>query len=222
MEIKLNQFTLPLLCSLVSTFTYAIICYTLERSKHHSGEPKKQKKRPVIHEEEYTDDDEDAEPEFFARKSKLRKDSLYLAKTKRKTSGDEIQHSKKASDYNVEADIYPEEHSDNDLDDNESEDPAHLLQERIKRSKKNKPGTGGRRGTIAFADELQATLADHFKATCDPCPEKQNCNGSQQAPEEKKQHHAKTIESSLEVKPILKHASCQDICEDIEGKGKCN
>ena len=48
-------------------------------------------------------------------------------------------------------------------DDFESNDPAHLLQERIERSKKSKKGACGRRATIAFADELQATLADHLK-----------------------------------------------------------
>ena len=50
--------------------------------------------------------------------------------------------------------------SNHDQDDDfETNDPAQLLQDRINRSKRNKKGAGGRRATIAFADELQATLA---------------------------------------------------------------
>ena len=54
MEIKLNQYTLPLMCSLVSVFTYAIILYTndrLNRTSTDSEKRKKQRKKDEDHKE---------------------------------------------------------------------------------------------------------------------------------------------------------------------------
>ena len=58
--------------------------------------------------------------------------------------------------------------------------------------KRNKKGAGGRRATIAFADELQATLAEHLK-TCETTEDKHAENGL-----------LSPGINSLDVKPILK------------------
>ena len=87
-------------------------------------------------------------------------------------------------------------------DDFESNDPAHLLQERIERSKRSKKGACGRRATIAFADELQVTLADHLK-TFDTTEDKPTNNAL-----------LSPVINTSDKKPILK----QHVYDDDESK----
>ena len=63
MEIKLNQYTLPLLCGLVSSITYAIIRYTIEQKTQKF----KEKKPPSDSIKNETEDDMAAsvETEYF-------------------------------------------------------------------------------------------------------------------------------------------------------------
>ena len=215
MEIKLNHYTLPVLCGIVSSITYAILYFSSEsfqKAKNSKG-PSKTK----VSDDLSSDDDSDTE--YHMHMSRLRKDSVHLAKHKRKLSNEkssnEALDSKEIlnndeddeSDSSTEnckfkslktrkdslhltplsrtssngktfnrRDVYDQgnlnwdvsqgnaKNSNHDQEDDfETNDPAQLLQERINRSKRNKKGAGGRRATIAFADELQATLADHLK-----------------------------------------------------------
>ena len=218
MEIKLNQYTLPVLCGIVSSITYAALYLTSSSfQKPNSG--KGSKKRKV--KDEFCSEEDSTDTEYFSKKSMQRKDSVHLAKYKRKLSNEKqgansSQNNKNGlnnddddgsdssiSDCNIQSlqtrkdslhltklhhsssnetasRKYKESDKEvlnwvtthgNEKDSNHAEDddfeindPAQLLQERIERSKRNKKGAGGRRATIAFADELQATLVDHLKS----------------------------------------------------------
>ena len=243
MEIKLNHYTFPVLCGVVSSITYAILYFTSNTSK----KTKHASSSQSIDTDESNDDDEDTE--YLNKKSKLRKDSVYLAKNKRKASNEDTIHSNGVLNVNqmfdtddVESDssaigyeieslktkrdslhltklqrhplcektshghnILNEDNSilnvaqgttkysnHDELDEFEISDPAQLLQQRIERSKRNKKGAGGRRATIAFADELQATLAEHLK--------------SHEATEDKHEENSllSPYINSSDVKPILK------------------
>ena len=244
MEIKLNHYTLPVLCGVVSSITYAILYFT-------SNPSKKTKQRANSSHSIDTDESnsEDEDTEYLIQKSKLRKDSVHLAKNKRKASNeetihrngvlkvnqmldeDDVESDSSAIDYEIESlktrkdslhltklQRHPlcekTSHEHNVLDEDnlilnvsrgttkysnhdendelETNDPAQLLQERIERSKRNKKGAGGRRATIAFADELQATLAEHLK--------------SHETTEDKHEENGLLSPSmnSSDVKPILK------------------
>ena len=218
MEIKLNHYTLPVLCGVVSSITIAVLYLTSSSfQKPNSG--KSSKKRKV--KDEFCSEDDSTDTEYLTKKSTQRTDSVHLAKCKRKLSNEkqganDSQNNKYElnNDNNDESDSsisdcnnhslqtrkdslhltklhrsssnettsrkYKESDKEvlkwvtthgNEKDSNHAEDddfeindPAQLLQERIERSKRNKKGAGGRRATIAFADELQATLADHLKS----------------------------------------------------------
>ena len=216
MEIKLNHYTLPVLCGIVSSITYAILYFSSE-SFQKARKPKGSGKTKAYDE---LGSEDDSDTEYYTQMSRQRKDSVHLAKHKRKlssekTSNDALDAIEKSgndeddeSDSSTEnckfqnlktrkdslrltslsrtssngkasnkKDVYDQENLNWDVsqgnaknsyhdqdDDFESNDPAQLLQERIERSKRNKKGAGGRRATIAFADELQATLADHLKS----------------------------------------------------------
>ena len=245
MEIKLNQYTLPVLCGIVSSITYAILYFT-------SNSPQKTKQGDGSSQSKDTDelDSEDEDIEYLFQKSKLRKDSVHLAKHKRKSSNesttlsntalngqqrfnnkDDDESDSSLTDYQIESlktrkdslhltklqrhplsqktsygqnvldgeTLIPngtqgntESSNHENNDEFETNGPAQLLQERIERSKRNKKGAGGRRATIAFADELQATLAEHLK-TCETTEDKHAENGL-----------LSPGINSLDVKPILK------------------
>ena len=212
MEIKLNQYTLPLMCSLVSAFTYAIIFYTndrMNRTSTDSEKRKKQCKKDVDHKdhEEYQSDKLFEKPWV-----KKRKDSLYLAKLKRRTSNDEEEL--KVEDYDNDQGENETSFDSNEKGEYDNDDPAGFLQSRIQRSEQNNRAAGERRGTIAFADELQATLGDHFKTLSESSGEKKNNRGCQDID----CNHKDTQNDMInDVKPILKQLPGSDTLDGMNG-----
>ena len=216
MEIKLNQYTLPLMCSLVSAFTYAIIVYTndrLNRTSTDSEKRKKHGKKDVDHK----DNDEYQSDKSFAKPwAKKRKDSLYLAKLKRRTSNEE-------EEFNVEDYDNDQGENETSFDSNEkgeydSDDPAGFLQSRIERSEQNNRAAGERRGTIAFADELQATLGDHFKTLADSSEEKKKKSGCRDIDCNHKNTQMTNGNDMLnDIKPILKQLPGSDALDGMNG-----
>ena len=212
MEIKLNQYTLPLMCSLVSAFTYAIIFYTndrLNRTSTDSGKRKKQSKKDEDHKEH----EECQSDKLFAKPwAKKRKDSLYLAKLKRRTSNDEEEL--KVEDYDNDQGENETSFDSNEKNEYDSDDPAGFLQSRIQRSEQNNRAAGERRGTIAFADELQATLGDHFKTLSESSGDKKNNRGCQDID----CNHKDTQNDMLnDIKPILKQLPGSDTLDGMNG-----
>ena len=212
MEIKLNQYTLPLMCSLVSAFTYAIIFYTndrLNRTSTDSEKRKKQSKKDEDHKEH-----EECQPDkLFAKPwAKKRKDSLYLAKLKRRTSNDEEEL--KVEDYDNDQGENETSFDSNEKGEYDNDDPAGFLQSRIQRSEQNNRAAGERRGTIAFADELQATLGDHFKTLSESSGDKKNNRGCQDID----CNHKDTQNDMLnDIKPILKQLPGSDTLDGMNG-----
>ena len=259
MEIKLNHYTLPVLCGLVSSITYAVLYLTSSSSKNPKLE-RSSKKRKV--KDEFCSEEDSTDTEYLTKKSMQRKDSVHLAKYKKKLSNekqrvnssqsnkngldndDDDESDSSISDCNIqslqtrkdslhltklhrsssnetasrkfkESDkealdwvaAHGNEKDSNHAEDDDFEinDPALLLQERIERSKRNKKGAGGRRATIAFADELQATLADHLKSF-------------ESHAEDNHGENSLLSPSSITSKPILK----QHINDYIESKFKIN
>ena len=169
MEIKLNHYTLLLLCGLVSGVTFAIILLTIYCVKENTRSSKKKTKTENDN-GEYEDDTEEYEDtNYCIQKSKDRKDSIDLARKKIQPSeaNEEVQYTNDYNNDDIEEDAQYDERKDNQWkyrdEGPENFTPAQMLEERIERSRKSNCGSGGRRGTIAFADELQDTLADHFK-----------------------------------------------------------
>ena len=209
MEIKLNQYTLPLLCGLVSSVTYAIIRYTIQPKTQNFKEKKGQNNSMKDESEE--GDTDSSETEYMIQKSLTRKDSIdaiYLAKHKRKISEsqDEIECNNDPYDKKIKEDTLTEstKYEEYDCDESEENNPAQMLHERIERSKLNSSGTGARRGTIAFADELQATLADHFKHS-DSSVDKSGCNAILNKDGiDKNETNMISAEPASDIKPILK------------------
>ena len=216
MEIKLNQYTLPLMCSLVSAFTYAIIVYTndrLNRTSTDSEKRKKHGKKDVDHK----DNDEYQSDKSFAKPwAKKRKDSLYLAKLKRRTSNEEEEFT--VEDYNDDKGENESSFDGHEKDEYDSDDPAGFLQSRIQRSEQNNRAAGERRGTIAFADELQATLGDHFKTLADSSEEKKKKSGCQDIHCNHKNTQITNGDGMLnDMKPILKQLPGSETLEGMNG-----
>ena len=216
MEIKLNQYTLPLMCSLVSAFTYAIIFYTKDRLNRTSTDSGKRKTRSKK-DEDHNEHDECQSDKLFAKPwTKKRKDSLYLAKLKRRTSNEEEELN--VEDYNDDLGENESSFDGNEKDEYDSDDPAGFLQSRIQRSEQNNRAAGERRGTIAFADELQATLGDHFKALADSSEEKKNNSGCHDIHCNHKNTHLKGGNEMLnDMKPILKQLPVSDTLDGTNG-----
>ena len=161
MEIKLNQYTLPLMCSLVSAFTYAIIFLTNDRLERTSTNSEKRKKHSKKDEDHKEHEECQSDKSFEKPWAKKRKDSLYLAKLKRRTSNEE-------EEFKVEGHDNDQGENETSFDSNEkneydSDDPAGFLQSRIQRSEQNNRAAGERRGTNACPDEHQPTLGAQFK-----------------------------------------------------------
>ena len=216
MEIKLNQYTLPLMCSLVSAFTYAIIYYTNDRLNRTSTDPEKQKKhskKDVDHNEH-----EECQSDKLIAKpwAKKRKDSLYLAKLRRRTSNEEEES--KVEDHDTDQGENEGSFDGNEKDEYDSDDPAGFLQSRIERSEQNNRAVGERRGTIAFADELQATLGDHFKTLSDSSGEKKNNSKCQDIDCNHKNTQMTNGNDLLNnIKPILKPLPGSDALDGMNG-----
>ena len=216
MEIKLNQYTLPLMCSLVSAFTYAIIVYTNDRLNRTSTNSEKRKKRSKK-DEDHKEPDECQSDKLFAKPwAKKRKDSLYLAKLKRRTSNEEEEFN--VEDYNDDLGENESPFNGNEKDEYDSDDPAGFLQSRIQRSEQNNRAAGERRGTIAFADELQATLGDHFKSLADSSEDKKNKSGCQDTVCNHKNTQMTNGNDMLnDIKPILKPLPGGDTLDGMNG-----
>ena len=216
MEVKLNQYTLPLMCSLVSAFTYAIIYYTneqLNKTSTDSEKRKKHNKKDVDHKE----NEECQSDKLFTKPwAKKRKDSLYLAKLKRRTSNEEEELN--VEDYNDDLGENDSSFDNNEKDEYDSDDPAGFLQSRIERSEQNNRAAGERRGTIAFADELQATLGDHFKALSNSSEEKENKSGCQDIRcNHKNTQMTNGDDMPNDIKPILKQLPGSDALDAMNG-----
>ena len=184
MEIKLNQYTLPLLCSLVSAVTYIIICRIKQNDHGEKGKAAK------AQHQDKDSDEEDEYDNYINLDRKARKDSVRIHKTR--LSGDE---NTAANNLKLLNESYSSEYNKDDEDEND--DPAQMLEERQKRCRQL--GAGGRRGTIAFEDELRATIKKDLKAEEDGIL----VNGIDKTTEEA----AAFSTSSSEPKSILKTAS---------------
>ena len=203
------------MCSLVSAFTYAIIYCTNERLNRTSNDSEKRKKhrKKDLHHKEHEECQSDKSEKPWAKK---RKDSLYLAKLRRRTSNEE-------EEFNVEGYDNDQGGNESSLNDNEKneyddDDPAGFLQSRIQRSEQNNRAAGERRGTIAFADELQATLGDHFKALSDSSEEKKNNSGCQDIDCNHKNTQTTNGDDMLNgIKPILKQLPGSDALDGMNG-----
>ena len=204
------------MCSLVSAFTYAIIFYTkdrLNRTSTDSGKRKKGSKKDEDHKEH----EECQSDKLFAKPwAKKRKDSLYLAKLKRRTSNEEEEFT--VEDYNDDKGENESSFDGHEKDEYDSDDPAGFLQSRIQRSEQNNRAAGERRGTIAFADELQATLGDHFKTLSDSSEEKKNNSGCQDIHCNHKNTEMTNGNHMLnDIKPILKQLPGGDALDGMNG-----
>ena len=212
MEIKLNQYTLPLMCSLVSAFTYAIIFLTNDRLDRTSTSSEKREKHSKKDEDHKEHEECQSDKSFEKPWLKKRKDSLYLAKLKRRTSNEEEEF--KVEDYDNDQGENETSFDSNEKNEYDSDDPAGFLQSRIQRSEQNNRAAGERRGTIAFADELQATLGDHFKTLSESSGEKKNNRGCQDID----CNHKDTQNDMLnDVKPILKQLPGSDTLDGMNG-----
>ena len=212
MEIKLNQYTLPLMCSLVSAFTYAIIFLTNDRLERTSTNSEKRKKYSKKDEDHKEHEECQSDKSFEKPWAKKRKDSLYLAKLKRRTSNEEEEF--KVEDHDNDQGENETSFDSNEKNEYDSDDPAGFLQSRIQRSEQNNRAAGERRGTIAFADELQATLGDHFKTLADSSGQKKNNMGCQDID----CNHKDTQNDMLnDIKPILKQLPGSDTLDGMNG-----
>ena len=180
-----------------------------DRSFAEKIEHSKKKKETENDEDEYEDEDTD----YYVQKLNNRKCSIHLTKQKRKRSrsNEEVPYTNNEPNEEV---LYTNDYNNSGIKNDEwSENfnPAQMLEERIERSRKSNGGSGGRRGTIAFADELQDTLAD----LCKQMPSCPNINVD--GTEENRQCE-QTMDSSSDIKSILKQHSNENICEEIEGE----
>ena len=204
------------MCSLVSAFTYAIIFLTndrLERKATNSEKRKKDSKKDEDHKEH---EECQSDKSFEKPWAKKRKDSLYLAKLKRRTSNEEEEF--KAEDYDNDQGENETSFDSNEKGEYDNDDPAGFLQSRIARSEQNNRAAGERRGTIAFADELQATLGDHFKDLADSSEEKKNNSGCHDIHCNHKNTHLKGGNEMLnDMKPILKQLPVSDTLDGTNG-----
>ena len=204
------------MCSLVSAFTYAIILYTNDRLKRTSTDSEKRKKRSKKDEDHKEHDECQSDKLFVKPWGKKRKDSLYLAKLKRRTSNEEEEFN--VEDYNDDLGENESSFDGNEKDQYDSDDPAGFLQSRIERSEQNNRAAGERRGTIAFADELQATLGDHFKTLADSSEEKKKKSGCQDIVCNHKNTRMTNDNDMLnDIKPILKQLPGSDALDGMNG-----
>ena len=110
MEIKLNHYTLPVLCGIVSSITYAILYFSSESFQ--KAQKSKGSNKTKVSDESSSEDDSDNQ--YYTQMSKQRKDSVHLAKHKRKLS------SEKASNDALDS----KEKFDNDDDDDDESDSS--------------------------------------------------------------------------------------------------
>ena len=131
MEIKLNQYTLPLLCSLVSAVTYIII-YCIKENDH--GE--KAKAAKIHHQNEDSDEEDEYDNsvpnEYINLDRKARKDSVNIHKS-RLLGEEDVVGNVSANALKLLNENYSNEY--NKDDEGESDDPAQMLEERQKRCK---------------------------------------------------------------------------------------
>ena len=197
MEIKLNQYTLPLLCSLVSAVTYIIIYCT--KTNGHGEEGRAGKVHGQSEDSNDEDESDNSEPNYYIQQARGRRDSVVVHRRRLSSGGgDMVSNIAAANDTKLFNESDSEE-SDK-YDEFETDDPAQLLEARQKRSRQpSGGGAGGRRGTIAFEDELRATIKKNLSVERD-------CNVVDGIDKSQQKCATSTI-STLEPKSILKTAS---------------
>ena len=150
MEIKLNQYSLSLLCGLVSAITCIAISYLKEKEQETT---KDDGKRHSDEEDEGDNSDDDDLPATsrFLKQGMRRTDSFCLTKERLSEAS-----------YTKEGDQVLKNHEgvgiiyEKNVGDIDEVDPAQMLEERQRRIRHI--STTKRRGTIAFADELQSNI----------------------------------------------------------------
>ena len=155
MEIKLNQYTLALLCALISYITYIILKLCgkpkdkIQRELSWASRTERDKDEVVYEEEEdvrtISDTSDDYKQPYDVNQSLKTKDSIYKNRKRWLSFVEETDEGKERNDSSNEGGL-------------ENEDPEKLLEQRVERSRKTSDGPQTPRDVIAFEDELQAAL----------------------------------------------------------------
>lgn len=169
MEIKLNKYTIPLLCFLCILVTI-ITWYIIKRcTKEKDNDSKKKNSRKFHHQNKDKSEEEDniydeKETEYYKKQSVKRKDSIFI--TKKRMSQEMNKMTRLYETENEEEHDDPHLNNKNSSNEgynggqSENGDPAEMLEERLERSRKF--CAEQQRDVIVFEDELQDIVANEF------------------------------------------------------------